>query len=35
MGGGESRSDPMEEERGGVEEREINETEQGGEGAGR
>ena len=35
MRGGESKSDPMEYERGGVEERKTNETKQGGEGAGR
>ena len=35
MRGGESKSDPMEEERGGVEERKTNETKEGGEGAGR
>ena len=32
---GESKSDPMEDERGGVEERKTDETKQGGEGAGR
>ena len=35
MRGGESRCEPMEDERQGVEEREIDETERGGEGAGR
>ena len=35
MRGGESKSDPMEDERGGVEERKTDETKQGGEGAGR
>ena len=33
--GGELRSDPMDDDRGGAEERKINETEQGREGAGR
>ena len=35
MRGGDERSDPMEDKRGGVKERKTNETEQGGEGASR
>ena len=35
MRGGEARSDPMDDDRGEAEERKIDETEQGGEGAGR
>ena len=35
MRGGESKSEPMEDERGGVEERKTDETKQGGEGASR
>ena len=35
MRGGESKSDPMEDKRGGVEEKENDEVKQGGEGTGR
>ena len=35
MRGGELRNDPMDDDRGGAEKRKIDETEQGGEGAGR